>query len=47
MEANRKEEKMEQSDERYCSIRESIIESCKEVKLIREGKKPKNKIKDL
>ena len=27
--------------ERYCSIEESLIESCKEMKLMREGKIPK------
>lgn len=26
--------------ERYCTIEESLIESCKEVRLIREGKAP-------
>lgn len=33
--------------ERYCPISESIIESCKEVKLIREGKLPKKTWKEL
>ena len=28
-------------DKRYCTIEESIIESCKEVKEMREGKKAK------
>ncbi len=28
-------------DERYCTVQESIIESFKEVKLMREGKLPK------
>ena len=32
---------MTMENERYCSIRESLIESCKEVKLMREGKLPK------
>lgn len=27
--------------ERYCSVEESLIESCKEVKLMMSGKKPK------
>lgn len=26
---------------RYCSVKESLIESCKEVKLMTSGKKPK------
>lgn len=34
-------------DERYCTIQESIIESFKEVKLIREGKLPKKSWKDF
>lgn len=33
---------MNTTTERYCTISESIIESCKQVKLIREGKLPKN-----
>lgn len=32
---------------RYCSISESIAESCKEVKMMREGKKPKRSLDDL
>jgi hypothetical protein len=34
-------------DQRYCSVKESITESFKEVKLMREGKKPKNSLDDL
>lgn len=34
-------------DERYCTIQESIIESFKEVKLMREGKLPKKSWKDF
>lgn len=34
-------------EERYCTIKESIIESCKEVKLMREGKKEKNSWKQF
>lgn len=33
--------------ERPCSVAESIIQSCKEVKLIREGKLPKKNINQL
>lgn len=33
--------------ERPYTITESIIESCKEVKLMREGKRPKNSLQDL
>ncbi|WP_206459464.1 hypothetical protein [Anaerovorax sp. IOR16] len=33
--------------ERYCTVRESLIESCKEVKLMREGKLPKKTWKEL
>ncbi len=33
--------------ERYCTIEESIRESFKEIKLMREGKKPKKSIDDL
>lgn len=36
-----------QVDGRYCSISESLIESCKEVKLIREGKLPKKSWRDF
>ena len=34
-------------DQRYCSIEESIRESFKEIKLMREGKKKKNTLDDL
>lgn len=34
-------------EERYCSVRESIKESFKEIKLMREGKKEKNSLQDL
>lgn len=34
-------------DERYCTVQESIIESFKEVKLMREGKLPKKSWKDF
>ena len=34
-------------NERYCTIQESIIESFKEVKLIREGKLPKQSWRDF
>jgi len=34
-------------DERYCTVQESIIESFKEVKLMREGKLPKRSWKDF
>ena len=33
--------------ERYCTVRESLIESCKEMKLIREGKLPKKTWQEL
>lgn len=33
--------------ERYCTVRESLIESCKEVKLMREEKKDKPSLKSL
>ena len=32
---------MEEKYERYCTIEESIIESCKEINLMRKGLKPK------
>lgn len=32
---------------RTCTISESIIQSCKEVKSMREGKTPKRSLKDL
>lgn len=35
------------SNERYCTIQESIIESFKEVKLMREGKLPKKSWRDF
>lgn len=35
------------SDERYCSVEESIKESFKEIKLMREGKMKKNTLDDL
>lgn len=31
----------ETDNTRYCSVEESLIESCKEVKLMIDGKKPK------
>lgn len=34
-------------EKRYCTVKESLIESCKEVKAIREGKLPKKTWKDL
>lgn len=34
-------------EERYCTVQESIIESFKEVKLMREGKLPKKSWKDF
>lgn len=34
-------------DERYCTVQESIVESFKEVKLMREGKLPKKSWKDF
>ena len=34
-------------DERYCTVQESIVESFKEVKLMREGKLPKMSWKDF
>lgn len=34
-------------DKRYCSVEESIRESFKEIKLMREGKKPKRSINEL
>ncbi len=34
-------------DERYCTVQESIIESFKEVKLMREGKLPKKSWTDF
>lgn len=35
------------NEKRYCTIKESLVESCKEVKLIREGKLPEKTWKDL
>lgn len=32
---------------RPCTITESIIQTCKEVKIMREGKLPKNDLQDL
>ena len=34
-------------EKRYCSVEESIRESFKEIKLIREGKREKNSLDDL
>ena len=34
-------------DKRYCSIEDSLVDSCKEVKLMREGKKKKRSFSDL
>ena len=34
-------------EKRYCTVKESLIESCKEVKAIREGRLPKKTWKDL
>ncbi len=31
----------------FCSISESIVQSCKEVKLMHEGKMPKRSLNDL
>jgi len=31
---------MDEKDERYCSIEESLIEACKEVNLMRKGLMP-------
>jgi hypothetical protein len=36
-----------QETERYCSIKDSIIESCEEVKQMKKGKKSKNTLEDL
>jgi hypothetical protein len=33
--------------QRYCSVRESLIESCKQVKLMREGKMEKPTLQGL
>ena len=33
--------------ERYCTVEESLIESCKQMKLMREGKMPKKTWKEL
>ena len=38
---------MEEKSERYCSIEESLIESCKEVNLMRKGLKPKRTLDEL
>lgn len=38
---------MSPSIERYCTIEESIKESAKEVKLMREGKLPKRNWRDM
>ena len=35
------------NDSRYCTVEESIRESFKEIKLMREGKKKKNSLDDL
>lgn len=35
------------TDDRYCTIEESIIESCKEVVLMRKGILPKRSMEDL
>ena len=34
-------------EKRYCTIEESIIESCKEVNLMRKGLKPKRTLDEL
>ncbi len=39
--------KIDKESERYCSVSESIIESYKEVKLMREGKISKKSWKEL
>ncbi len=45
---NKMMEEMEvQEPERYCTIQESITESCKQIKLMREGKLPKRSWDDL
>ena len=38
---------MNATAERYCTVSESIIESCKEVKRMREGILPKRSLQDL
>lgn len=38
---------MNATAERPCSISESIVQSCKEVNLMREGKQPKKTWKEL
>lgn len=43
----REDDTMNAMAERYCPISESIIESCKEVKLMRDGKLPKKTWKEL
>lgn len=43
---NKGDDAMTQPVERYCSIEESIRESCKEVKLMRDGKIPKRNWRD-
>lgn len=35
------------TNERYCTVRESLEESCKEMNLIREGKLPKKTWQEL
>lgn len=44
---SKEDDVMDATIERYCPISESIIESCKEVKLMREGKLPKKSWKEL
>lgn len=44
---NEGDDKMNVAANRYCPISESIIESCKEIKLMHEGKKKKNSLQDL
>lgn len=38
---------MTAKDKRYCTVEESIKQSFKEIKLMREGKKQKNTLDDL
>ena len=38
---------MAEKSERYCSIEQSIIESCKEINLMRKGLLPKRPLNEL
>jgi len=44
---NKKEEQAMSAAMRPCTISESIMQSCKEVKNMREGKTPKRSLNDL